>query len=506
MPRYAKDALISILQQLDFGAAVAEHDDLLESARVETSTFTDLLNDRVDLIPGTKGSGKTALYRIFVEFLSDLLLEQRKVVVAHGVHQHGDVTFQAFRDHFDEFNENDFVNFWCIYLVSLAKEEFVNSERYRQFLTGCAPRLRSFESACRAARIPAIPGKQSLKGIITSVLHALKTLRPAMKVNPDSGDMLFTVAVDDAPKHIHDGQPLPQFVSDIAKSLEELLECADLHLWLMIDRLDEIFPRRSQTETLALRGLLRTLRIFENARIRVKVFLRDDILSQITVGSGGFTALSHVTARQADRLQWSEEQILSMIMRRLSTSEGLRALLEIDEERLLASRAYRRTVFYDVFPATVHRGSRQSATLRWIYNHVADGSGVVTPRDVIDLLSRAKQRQYNEYRDDPEGDTEYIIGSAAIRYGLSELSKKKCETYLQAEFEHFWPDIKKFFGGRTEYTQGALQRLLGRKWESKKDDLLAIGVLSEKTREGKPSYQIPFLYRDGLELTQGCAT
>ena len=65
---------------------------------------------------------------------------------------------------------------------------------------------------------------------------------------------------------------------------------SDLYLWLMVDRLDELFARRSDTETRALRGLLRTLTLFRSDRIRVKVFLRDDILEQIVAGQG-FTAL-----------------------------------------------------------------------------------------------------------------------------------------------------------------------------------------------------------------------
>jgi hypothetical protein len=80
---------------------VAEQDNLLERARVETSVFTDLLSDRVDLIRGTKGSGKSALYRIFVDFLSDYLRTQRKIVVAHGVRAHGDSVFLAFKDDFE---------------------------------------------------------------------------------------------------------------------------------------------------------------------------------------------------------------------------------------------------------------------------------------------------------------------------------------------------------------------------------------------------------------------
>jgi hypothetical protein len=94
--------LAQLLANLDLGSSVAESDTLLEIARVETSAFTDLLNDRVDLIPGTKGSGKSALFRVFVNFLPDLLLEQRKVVVAHGIDRPGDPVFHAFNKEFSK--------------------------------------------------------------------------------------------------------------------------------------------------------------------------------------------------------------------------------------------------------------------------------------------------------------------------------------------------------------------------------------------------------------------
>src|ERR1700676_132365 len=126
--------LSTLLQGVDLGYSIAEEDTLLEAARIETSAFTDLLNDRVDLIPGTKGSGKSALFRIFVDFLPNYLLERRKVVVAHGIQAPGDPVFHAFTDSFTKLSEEEFVSFWCIYLVSLAHEQFIKAERYREYL------------------------------------------------------------------------------------------------------------------------------------------------------------------------------------------------------------------------------------------------------------------------------------------------------------------------------------------------------------------------------------
>jgi hypothetical protein len=132
-----------------------------------------------------------------------------------------------------------------------------------------------------------------------------------------------------------------------------------------------------------------------------------------------------------------------------------------------------------------------------------DGRGVVTPRDVIDLLTRAKQRQQDEFQADPTGSSDWLIGPAAILYGHAELSKRKKDTYLKAEFPHFWPHIVKFVKGKTEYSEAALRTLMGRNADSVLSDLLGIGLVIETKTKGTRSFKVPFLYREGLELTQG---
>lgn len=500
------------LLMLDLGNSVAESDTLLEIARVETSAFTDLLIDRVDLIPGTKGSGKSALFRIFVDFLPDRLLRDRKVVVAHGIQSPGDPVFQAFSNQFDKLDEQEFVSFWCVYLVSLAHEQFIKGERYVDLLRGVSDEIDAFRRACQSARIPEIKAKKSLREILEWALYVLASWRPKLTYkSPDgSGDMeldLFGRPLDRSAKAKDNDQSnsLPKYVNDIKESLEKILEKAQLSLWLMIDRLDEIFPRRSELEKKALRGLLRAMRFFSSKAIRVKIFLRDDIFDQVVRSENGFTALTHITDRQADTLGWTEDQILSMVVKRIFANKGMADHLDVNTERLDASAQYRSDSFYKVFPPTVHKGAKQSSTLRWIYNRCSDGRGVVTPRDVLDLLIRAKQRQHDECAANAEGISTCIIGSSALQYGLEQLSKRKRQTYLQAEFPHLWKHIEKFMGGKTEYDENSIHRTLGKEWKVIVDDLVSIGLFSKTMRRTGFVYWVPFLYRHGLELTQGKA-
>jgi hypothetical protein len=294
-------------------------------------------------------------------------------------------------------------------------------------------------------------------------------------------------------------------VNDIKQSLDRVLERSQLSLWLMVDRLDEIFQRRSPVERTALRGLLRATRFFSSDGIRVKIFLRDDMLEQVTSGGEGFTALTHVTARQADTLRWEEEQIQTMIVKRFVANNDLAAYLGLKHEQIDASAAYRTECFEAIFPHTVFKGTRQSTTLRWICNRCADGRGVFTPRDVLDLLIRAKQKQQDICRANPEKTSDCVITTAAIQYGFEELSKNKRHRYLQAEFPHLWTDMEKFLGGKTDYSEDALRELLGARWKEVTENLLSIGFLSEGAKNNQPLFSIPFLYRHAMNLTQGSA-
>jgi hypothetical protein len=384
--------------------------------------------------------------------------------------------------------------------------------RYRDSLQNASVEIDKFRKACANAKIPEIEARKSLRDIIEWSLFVLSSWRPKFIFTPPdgSGDYEFDlfgskepnqkVSKEEGPEHL-----LPKYVNEIKETLEAVLNASQLSLWLMVDRLDEIFPRRSEVERLALRGLLRAMRYFASGSIRVKVFLRDDILEQVVRGDSSFTALTHVTVRQADTIRWSQDQIMAMVVKRFFSNDPLTEYLQVNREQIDASTSYRNECFYKLFPPTVFRGPKQSQTNSWICNRCADGRGVVTPRDVLDLLIRAIQKQQDICSDDPEGTSEWIISAAAIQYGFEELSQRKRLTYLQAEFPHLWKQIEKFHGGKTDYTTIALRALLGTDWKSITEHLLAIGFLSKGSKGGEDVFSVPFLYRHGMNLTQGKA-
>lgn len=507
MPHKNAD-LAPLLASLDLGVAVAELDNLLDSARVETSAFSDLINGRVDLVPGTKGSGKSALFRLTVEYLRDHLLGQRRVVIAHGVQSTGDVVFTSYRERFAALSEDDFVDFWCLYFASLARDHFVGNVVYNAYFKGCKSELQAFRDACMRANLPELEQRSTLEKVLEWALNALRMLKPRAKLNLATGEAQIDLFADkganqnaDASEEVATEPAISRFAIRIAETLDQILDKCDLQLWLMVDRLDELFLRRSETERLALRGLLRAMRIFSTSRMSLKVFLRDDIFEDIT--RGGFTALSHVTAKSAAPLTWTEDQILTLIVNRLFANAALREYLHIDVGRLAANQQYRKESFYKVFPLRVMRGENQSETLSWIYKHTMDGRGTVTPRDVIELITKAKQWQQTQCAASQGEESLSVITGSALVYALGEVSKRKRETYLAAEFPHFWPSIAKFEGRKSGYSEARIRDLLGDGADEKLKGLLGIGFLRGGRRRGAPAYDVPFLYRAGLGIKRG---
>ena len=70
----------------------------------------------------------------------------------------------------------------------------------------------------------------------------------------------------------------------------------------------------------------------------------------------------------------------------------------------------------------------------------------------------------------------------AILHGLEELSKRKQDTFLKAEFPHLWSHIEKCEGGKTEYDSTTLQKLLGRGWEKIVEDLVSMGFWEKEEK------------------------
>ena len=107
----------SVLGSLDLGKSVAEFDEDLERYFVETNTFREFINDRVDVVAGDKGTGKTAIYR-FIQKRYEDYAQLADVNMLPAFNASGNPIFQSLIKK-DVLDEADYILLWKAYILSL---------------------------------------------------------------------------------------------------------------------------------------------------------------------------------------------------------------------------------------------------------------------------------------------------------------------------------------------------------------------------------------------------
>jgi Cdc6-like AAA superfamily ATPase len=498
-----------LLTGLDLGASVAEHDQLLQAARIETPTFAELVQDRIDLVRGTKGSGKTALFRIFTDALRDMMKE-RHVIIVPGIENVRDPIFMKYRSQLAQLDEVSFENFWRMYFICVINNHILFDEQladspFRQ----AKKELAEYKDTCLQYGYPT-PRGFTPQTLVSWVLRALP--KPRVKrvevgvelTDSSSPHAKLTIERDPEAARGDDDRPeereAPVAIHEVHQKLLAVLQKTDTRIWVMLDRLDEIFARRSEIERTALRALFRTVTSFASKSLRLKIFVRDDVFESVTEAPGGFVNLTHLLSRTSATLTWNKAQLLHLLVKRIFANNLIRTQFGIQYEALDGDSAYREEAFYKIFPDRINAGKRQSSTFDWLMKHCEDGNGVVTPRDLIELITSAIRDQRETLSRQTGGHTS-LLSAASIRAGYARMCEQKKISYLKAEFPHFWTDIEKFEGGKSEHTERSLERLLGVRSAEKIKNLQAIGFLRKNPRS--KTYAVPHVYRLCLGIRQG---
>jgi len=248
-------------------------------------------------------------------------------------------------------------------------------------------------------------------------------------------------------------------------SADSLLELADkvlaepgLKFWIVLDRLDVAFADSPGLEENALRALFRVYRdLAALANIKLKIFLRDDIWSRIT--SQGFREASHIT--QSITITWDQKSLLNLVIRRVLHNESIRLYYDVEATSVLASSEEQEKLFYRIFPAQIDAGERKSTTLDWILTRTADGSGNTAPREVIHLLSAARDQQIKllEMGAASTPSDETLFDRAAFKRALPEVSKVRFEQTLCAEHPKLRPLLTSLEGEKTQQTSSSLAKI-----------------------------------------------
>lgn len=483
--------MVDYVRSISIGNSVAEYDDALDKYFVETEAFRALIEGRVDVVAGDKGTGKTALYRM-VTSRHRQLPELKTIEILTAFNPTGSPVFQKLTQD-KPLTEGQYKSIWKVYILSLVGNWVLS--------------IADGEGSNKFAKLDSILRDSGLRLESDSPATVFGKLANLVKrfLHPDSVESSLTFSETGVPiftqKYEYNdkkkGQEQEVSHEEALHVCNECVKELGVTVWFTLDRLDEAFQGYPDIEVPALRALLRTyLDLLEFSNIKIKLFVRCDLFRKI-IGDG-FVNLTHINAKKTE-IVWDEDDLLNLLCERLKESPKLITSLKLSDSN-------NETIFNRVFPEQVDVGDRKPTCWNWIMSRIRDGNNIKPPRNLIDLVSLAREAQLRREGREPRpySADHPIFESDAIRRALSKLSQTRVEDTLMAEAGESVALIYKFEGQKSEHNIESLSALLGRDGDRL---TLAVKQLEEIGFLEKfgQSYKVPMLYREGLSIIQGKA-
>jgi hypothetical protein len=492
---------LQLLKTFSFGQRVAE-DETTALARyfVETDQWDRILKGEIDVIRGEKGSGKSAIYSLLIARADELF--DKGILLTTGENPRGATVFKELVAQ-PPTSEQEFVGLWKLYLVTLIAQQLkdfgVGGKDY-ETLVGTLEDQGLLESDFDLAR-----AFRQVRSYASSWFRP-KSVETSIAVDPNT--LIPTFAGKIVP-----GEPTKEERDKGAISVDRLallgnkaLETAGVEIWVLLDRLDVAFVESHDLERNALRALFRVYRDFAGLdRIKLKIFLRSDIWKRIT--ETGFREASHIT--KVATLDWKPASLLNLVVKRLLNNPTLIQEFGIDAPSVLRDFKAQSDLFYRFFPKQVEQGSRKSTTLDWIISRCADATGKTAPRELIHLLNSAREQEVARIErgeNAPIGDI--IFDHTVFKPALATVSEARVVQTIYAEYPDLKPWLIELEGEKTEQTLeslAAIWKISEDKATERAQTLVEIGFFQERETGGLTTFWVPFLYRDGLFLSQGLA-
>ena len=295
-------------------------------------------------------------------------------------------------------------------------------------------------------------------------------------------------------------------IEKLLKLTNDSLHEHDFQIWIILDRLDVAFAEDTKLEENALRALFKVyLDLFHYEFFSTKIFLRTDIWNRIT--KEGFREASHITKHTT--IRWDRRFLLNLIIRRILKNDTITNYCRVKKETILSDFKKQESLFYRLFPEKIDLGANKPNTLDWILSRVCDGTKEVVPRELIHLLSCAKEIQIRKYEigeRDPGG--EILFSRNTLKEALYEVSKVRLEQTIFAEYPNLKHYILRLEREKTNQNIDTLSDI----WNIDKKEatlicteLVSVGFFEQRGDKSSPTFWVPFLYREALNLVQGSA-
>ena len=405
-----------IIESLEFPEVNAAETDKKQDFTLlfqRTNDFEKFLDHATCLIRGRKGTGKTALYWLFLKYKSDAQklargrLDNTVFLSAHGRYQESRPT----RGQFQFIHENlqqqggTWEAFWRAYLLLRCHQE----------------NLCNFPKNRKGEKF------SELKNIINNL--------PQGKWQSEYNQVLLELSTNSI---------LSEIVNDaINIIIHEDTKNKSQKIWFLYDDLDEDFPEAGEVRQSALSGLFQLVQSCDANRlteIRFKIFLREDIWNRLI-----FDNKSHFTGRDLI-LQWTRVDFLRLALRQSIQSLDFKNLVDrfspiavegIDQ----ASEDAIDKALELLWGSRRRQGDKAGYVSRWVYERLTDYSGTTFPRSLSILLTGAKEQELSyQGKSSIQTPTDRLLRSKSLEIGLKKASEKRCD-----EIKEEYPHLTKFF-------------------------------------------------------------
>ncbi|MBD2292991.1 AAA family ATPase [Anabaena sphaerica FACHB-251] len=461
-----------ILNELHFQAATAQElaPENISEIFQRTEDFPRFLSNRIWLIRGAKGTGKSLLFRLFVEqptaakelAQSDVNLNHVHFVPGHGQLRVSTTILDRFalESYEDQAGTNDWQFFWLNYAL--------------------------LQLCHRSTELRSLPG-------LDEKLVALSN-----QEKPAHSDIVtWLVERSNSP------QKKPQAADELRLIDQELQEKNQV-VWLLYDELDAGFGSSPEDYARRRRSLEALLAWWLESgtnlkQIVPKIFLREDIWKQFN-----FTNTGHYSGRSLE-LRWEEADLWRLVLRQaLKSSPSLsKSLGGLTAERLdIIVLEQLRQSLYPLWGERMGSGNK-AYTYNWVRTRIADGQKNCFPRSLILLLEEAVkiEKRFSEHV------SEITLRPKALINAFPNVSQQRV-----AEVRNEYPELKNFLdrlqGERSPIDENRLAEI----WKVQDGelalhikDMVEAGILTERSRPKDPPprvYAVTELYLYGLGMVR----
>lgn len=488
-----------VLESLDIGNGVAELErELLGEFFFESSEWKKLKIGKLDFILGPKGSGKSALFFHLLDHRASF--SDNGILLVSSENTTGDSVFRTI-DTKSENTEEDFIRIWKLYFLILildtSKKNGINSE-LNHLIEELLVREKLYN--------PGWSLKQLFSGVVNYVKSRLYFESLGGEVSLDgtgSPSALKTVITFGNPTVSQEKSGIVS-IDSILQQCNNTLVSQGYKVWILIDRLDAIFPSDKDLERNALRALVRTyVGMNGMPAICPKIFLRNDLWHSITKG-GGFREASHLSPVTA-RIHWSKATLAEMLLKRFLRSYEFCSLFGKSEDFMKSNSNDKMNFLYSLFPDNMTLyGEMSQKAFDWLIMYTMDGQDVNAPRDLIELMNAAIEFEVVRLS---KGDTPYrrsnmLFNLEGLAHAGSVVSQTKMEQTIFAEYPELREYIDCFMNSNGRNYDLEKLRLIWNVDKEKAQDiassLVEVGVFK---KAGPDRYLIPVLYTGYLKIS-----